>query len=109
MAENSEITARKSSGRPFQKGVSGNPGGRPKRTKAQTDALAAIRSLAPEAVKKMKQLMDDPDTPQSVIVKICETILDRTYGKAEASIRISTQDFSALDEAFNAIRDDDLT
>lgn len=73
----------------FVKGKSGNPGGRPKKTQAERDALEMIRKMAPEAVIKMKEMLDDPDTPAAVKAKICTEILDRTYGKAFQSIDVS--------------------
>lgn len=52
------VTAKKTAGkrgRPFEKGKSGNPSGRPKRTAEEQDALAAIRSLAPAAAETIRQ------------------------------------------------------
>ncbi len=74
----------------FKPGSSGNPSGRPKRTPAEAKALAQIRKLAPEAAKTMKEMLQNVKTPAAVRVKICEIILDRTYGKAPASISLST-------------------
>ena len=108
VAINEKTTRNGNNGNGFRKGVSGNPKGRPKQTKEQKDALAAMRDMAPEAVEWMTTQLRDPRAPQDIVLKICKEILDRTYGKAEASVRISVQDFSALDDAFAAIRDDDL-
>ncbi len=74
----------------FKPGVSGNPTGRPKRTPDEVKAMNAIRKLAPAAAKKMKEMLMDPRTPAAVRVKICEIILDRTFGKAPASVNITT-------------------
>ena len=74
----------------FQPGVSGNPAGRPKRTKEQAEAMAEIRKLAPSAVDHMVKLLNSGRTPAAVKVKIIEIILDRTYGKAPSSVNISS-------------------
>ena len=75
----------------FQPGQSGNPDshGSVKKTPEQLDALMEIRSMAPLAVSKLKSMLDSDKTPAAVKVKICEIILDRTYGKPEASVRVT--------------------
>ena len=78
------------SGRRFPKGVSGNPDGRPKRTQVEKDALEKIRSLAPKAVETLRVLLVSPHTHPAVKVRICELILERTYGKQEASIKLTS-------------------
>lgn len=57
MPQNREKTGR------FKPGSSGNPGGRPKHTPEQLDALDAIKSLTPEAVETMARLLRAKDTP----------------------------------------------
>lgn len=105
MAGNSEKTAGKR-GRPFEKGKSGNPSGRPKRTAEEQDALACIRSLAPAAAETIRQLMLDKEGSPSSRIKCAEIVLERTYGKPDVSVNLSTGDFSALDEAFAAMDGD---
>lgn len=80
MAANSEKTAR-GRGRPFQKGQSGNPRGRPKQTKEQKDALAMIRDMAPEAAERLREIIRDPDVSTKDLLKAIEIIFDRTFGK----------------------------
>lgn len=84
MAGNSEKTAR-GRGRPFQKGQSGNPKGRPKQTQEQKDALQMIRSLAPEAAQRLAEIIRDNDVKVEAQLRAIEIIFDRTYGKAYAN------------------------
>jgi hypothetical protein len=99
MAENNGKTARRGRGRPFEKGTSGNPGGRPKQTTEQKDALQAIRDLAPEAADKLREILRDPDAGWTVKVQAINIILERTYGKPDAHVELTQPDFSALREA----------
>lgn len=77
MAENSKKTP----GRPFQKGKSGNPGGRPKKTQEQKDALQMIRDLAPEAAAKLRDILNDERTRPADLLRAIEMIFDRAFGK----------------------------
>ena len=71
-------------GRPFEKGKSGNPSGRPKQTQEQKDALAMIRELAPVAVERLKDIITDKRVKADTQLKAIEIILERTYGKPVA-------------------------
>ena len=73
----------------FVQGQSGNPGGRPKRTEEEKDALEEIRKLAPDAVEKMQEMLKSPRVPAIAKVRIIEIILERTYGKPETAIRLN--------------------
>lgn len=84
MAANSEKTAR-GRGRPFQKGQSGNPKGRPKQTQEQKDALAMIKALAPEAAQRLAEIIRDPNVKVDAQLRAIEIVLERTYGKAYAN------------------------
>jgi hypothetical protein len=65
-------------GKPFKKGQSGNPGGRPK-------AIAEIRELAREhtgeAVETLMSIMTDPKAAPAARVSAANALLDRGYGK----------------------------
>jgi hypothetical protein len=65
-------------GRPFQKGVSGNPGGRP-RVLADVQELARERS--PEAINILATVMRDEKAPPAARVAAANALLDRGYGK----------------------------
>ncbi len=62
-------------GRPFQKGVSGNPGGRPQ---ASYDIATLARQYAPEALAALYDALKDP----RLKVAAAQALLDRGYGKA---------------------------
>jgi len=75
-------------GRPFEKGQSGNPGGRPK-------AVAEVRELArqhtPEAIAALAKVMSD-GTSEAARVAAATAMLDRGWGKP-------TQPIAGDDEA----------
>lgn len=83
MAANSGKTAR-GHGRPFQKGQSGNPSGRPKQTQEQKDALAMIKELAPVAVEWLREVLTNEKTKPEIRLRAIEMVLDRAYGKPVA-------------------------
>lgn len=105
MAANSERTVR-GRGRPFQKGQSGNPNGRPKQTPEQKDALQQIRALAPDAAQRLREIINDPEAKMDVQLRAIDIILDRAYGKAAAQVNVTSGSFDALEEAFAALDKD---
>lgn len=80
MAANSEKTAR-GRGRPFQKGQSGNPKGRPKQTQEQKDALQMIRDLAPDAAERLREIILDRSVKTNDLLRAIEIVFDRAFGK----------------------------
>jgi hypothetical protein len=65
-------------GKPFKKGQSGNPGGRPK-------AVAEVQELArqhtTDAVQTLVSIMTDPKSAPAARVSAANSLLDRGYGK----------------------------
>lgn len=103
-AANSQKTAsRPPTAGSFKPGQSGNPNGRPKQTQEQKDALAAIRALAPKAAEIMAEILADAKAPPAVRVKVANDILDRTYGKPEATVHIDGDKARMVDDIRAAV------
>ena len=69
---------------PFEKGKSGNPGGRPKE-------VAEVRELAKEhgaaAIERLVELMASDN--ERTAVSACEAILNRGYGRPAQSVIVA--------------------
>jgi hypothetical protein len=65
-------------GRPFQKGISGNPGGRPK---VLGDVQELARQKSPEAITTLANIMNDEKAPPAARVAAANALLDRGYRK----------------------------
>ena len=63
----------------FKKGVSGNPGGRPKRP-------LELDKYAKEAPERLRAIADDPNTPVKVKADIEKFFFEAVYGKAPQAI-----------------------
>lgn len=68
----------------FEKGKSGNPGGRPKEC-AEVKALA--REYGPEAIQKLVELMRGEDL--RVAKAAADSLLDRGFGKPAQSMELT--------------------
>jgi hypothetical protein len=96
-------------GRPFQRGRSGNPGGRPKRSatveahKIIADVKAAARELTPQALGTLQEIMEDKKAPPAARVTAATEILSRGWGRPatrlEAEAGNGTMSFLALVQA----------
>lgn len=93
LAEINEATTKKrgNNGNGFKKGQSGNPGGRPKRTDAEKEALEAIRKLAPKVPKLLTELIEDAKASAAIRLEAAKMILDRTYGKPDARVQMDAK------------------
>src|SRR5262249_1155490 len=70
-------------GKPFQKGQSGNPGGRPKEI-AEVKELA--RAHMPAAIEALASIMNNPKASDAARVSAATALLDRGYGKPQQHI-----------------------
>ncbi len=72
---------------PFEKGKSGNPGGRPKE-------IAEVRELAkkhgPAAIKRLVKLMASEN--ERTAVAACEAVLNRGYGRPPQSVTLAGEE-----------------
>ena len=72
-------------GRPFKKGQSGNPGGRPR-------VIGEIRDLARQhteaALKALAEIVANEKCPPAARVAAATAILDRGYGRAPQSLTV---------------------
>lgn len=91
MATNKPKTAKQRGvGKPFTKGVTGNPSGRPRVTQEELDLRMAARLKAPEALQTILELMENSQNDK-VRLSAAETILDRGYGKATQTVEMNVR------------------
>ena len=85
-------------GRPFEKGKSGNPGGRPKRTPEEVELIEACRTKTAEALNTILELMEESSNDR-VRLAAAQYIVERGWGKAPERIELLTAkvDLSADD------------
>jgi hypothetical protein len=92
----------------FKPGVSGNPGGRPKRTqtikvrKIVADAKAAACELTQDAIDTLSSVMKDAKAPPAARVGAANAILDRAHGRPSQAIAhsgsVATWDLDRLSD-----------
>jgi hypothetical protein len=95
MSDNARTTASASNGRsvglanlkPWQKGVSGNPQGRPP---AAIDVAELARKHGPKCVDVISRLLDDDDPKMRLAA--ATALLDRGFGKPRQEVSNDTKD-----------------
>jgi hypothetical protein len=65
-------------GKPFKKGQSGNPGGRPK---VVSEVKELARAHTAEAIQTLVSIMTNPKSAPAARVSAANALLDRGYGK----------------------------
>jgi hypothetical protein len=91
-----QARTRDSRGR-FVKGVTGNPGGRPK----NDNVSDRLFPLVPKAIERIKMILDNPESTDRDVMKAAEIVLDRVYGKAFQSVQLEE-----IDTTVHIIEDD---
>lgn len=72
--------------KPFAKGKSGNPGGRPK---LDVHVRELARSHTQEALETLVSVMRDSKSPPSARVAASSTIIDRGWGRAPQTVDVN--------------------
>ena len=81
---NSIKAQRKPPGKPWKKGESGNPSGRPKQN---PEVIETLKAHSVEAAETLIKLLNSRD--ENIRLKAAQVILDRTEGKPESTTSIA--------------------
>ena len=86
----------------WEKGQSGNPGGRPKEV-AEVRELA--RKYTANAIKTLAGIMQDEKAPEAARIAATNSLLDRGHGRPELQHKVSgTINFAQLLAEFTELR-----
>ncbi len=97
----------------FKKGVSGNPGGRPKRTPEELQAIEDMKQLTPTAVKVVKGILENDHASVYARLQAAELIFNRAMGRPETYLKVDNADHSVessvarLQSLFGSVDEDD--
>jgi hypothetical protein len=83
------LERRRNTAMPFEKGKSGNPGGRPKLV-GEVQALA--REYTKQAIETLRDIMRDKNAPPAARGYAANSILDRGYGRPSQTISSTGRD-----------------
>ena len=92
----------------FEKGLSGNPSGRPPKPKLPDDVRAALYSGLPKEVETLISAFNSPRTSLEMRVRIAENIVARFYGKNDVIIE-KGEVYDPTTQTFDIPIDDDLS
>ena len=89
----------------FQKGQSGNPGGRPKALTPDGKTLSELaREHTAEAVQALVGVLRDGEASHAAIVSAATAILDRAYGRPQQSMSLELKQDEGAAAALEAAR-----
>lgn len=69
----------------FKKGVSGNPGGRPKKTAEELDLIAACKDRTPAALAVIESIMIEGENERNRLAA-AQAIIERGHGKPKETV-----------------------
>lgn len=75
----------------WQKGVSGNPGGKPRAIINGVHVPTLAREYGPEAIRTLADIMRDKEAPPAPRVKAAEVLLNRGFGLAPAVVTVLSE------------------
>jgi len=81
-------------GRPFPKGVSGNPGGQSRSAKA---VIELARQACPSAILRLQAIVEDPDANPIAQVAAARELMDRGFGQAPMATLNLAVDAASMD------------
>ena len=74
--------------RPFKKGQSGNPKGRPK---IPDDIREMLKGATPSACKLLCDTINDENAKIDLRIKCSEIVLDRVFGKPQQAVEVDAK------------------
>ena len=86
----------------FQKGHSGNPGGRPK---VIEEVRELFQEYSKEAADGLLAIAKDTDAPKAARVAAWNSILDRALGRPEQSMKIENTEKSAAQQWIEILKE----